>query len=118
MAGLKKKARVSGPSTSIQPNAMDLRGLAVDAGEIVLRGLRAVGDELAEILGAGLGPRHEQFAARTHHIRLDLHRLVQRLRRSELVDSGEERLGILVQRLLNVAADLCGFADRNGNRGL
>src|SRR4051794_3712909 len=103
--GLKKKARVmrAFPNPSNQTR-WSLSGLAVDLGKVVLRGLRAIGGELAEILGAGLGPRHEQFAARAHHLGLDLHRFVERLGGSELVDAGEERLGVLVHRLLDVTA--------------
>src|ERR1700722_10891223 len=93
-------------------------GLGVDLGEVVLGGLRTVGDELAEIFGGGLRPRHEHFTARTNQIGLDLNRFVQRLGGCQLVDAGEERLGVLIDRLLDVAADLGGFANRTGNGGL
>src|SRR5882724_5545948 len=93
-------------------------GLVVDLGEVVLGGLRTVGDELAEIFGGRLGPRDEHFAARTGEIGLDLHRFVERLGRRQLVDAGEESLGILVERLLNVAADLGGLADGISNGSL
>src|SRR5665213_1775826 len=93
-------------------------GLAVDLGEIVLGGLGAIGNQLAEIFARDLGPRHEQFAARAQHVGLDLYRLVERFGGSELVDAGEERLGVLVERLLDVAADLGGFGNRTGNGGL
>src|SRR5262249_10292105 len=54
-------------------------GLVVDLGEVVLGGLRTVGNELAEIFGGRLGPRDEHFAARAGEIGLDLHRLVEAL---------------------------------------
>src|ERR1700743_1283726 len=88
--------------------------LVVNLGEVVLRGLRTVGNELAEIFGGRLGPRDEHFTARTGKVRLDLHRLVQRLGRSELIEAGEERFRVLIHRLLNVTADLGGFADGVG----
>src|SRR5260370_23280983 len=90
-------------------------GLAVDLGEVVLRGLGAVGDELAEIFGGGLRPRDEQFATRTDHVRLDLGGFAQRLGRSELVDAGEERFRVLVARLLDIAADFGGLGHRTGD---
>src|SRR5882672_1626482 len=93
-------------------------GLVIDLGEVVLGGLRTVGDELAEIFGGRLGPRDEHFAARTGEIGLDLHRFVERLGGRQLVDAGEEGLGILVERLLNVAADLGGLADGISNGSL
>src|SRR5260370_42484215 len=92
--------------------------LVIDLGEVVLGSLRTVGDELAEIFGGGLRPRDEHFAARTDHIGLDLNRLVERLGGSQLVDACEEGLGVLVERLLDVAADLGGLADRIRNGGL
>src|SRR5258708_11589467 len=93
-------------------------GLAVDLGEVVLRGLGTVGDELAEIFGGGLRPRDENFAARTDHVRLDLDGFVDRLGRSQLVDAGEERFRILIERLLDGAADFGGLGDRTGNGGV
>ena len=51
-------------------------GLGIDLAKIVLRGLRTVGDEFAEIFGGGLRPRDEHFAACPEHIGLDLHRFV------------------------------------------
>ena len=105
----KKKARRSGPSKVLQLVESRSGGLGVDLGEIVLRGLGTLGDELAEIFGGGLRPRDEHFAARTDHVRLDLDGFAQRLGRSELVDAGEERFGVLVERLLDVAADLGGL---------
>src|SRR5215831_4576553 len=81
-------------------------------GEVVLHGLRAAGDELAEIFAGRFRPRHENFTARACQIRLDLHRFVEALGGGELVDAGEERLGVLVDRLLDVAADLGRLADR------
>src|SRR5580698_3195166 len=92
-------------------------GLGVDLGEVVLGSLGTVGDELAEIFGGGFGSRHEHFAACTNHIGLDLNRFVERLGGRQLVDASEERFGILVDRLLDRAADLGGFADRTGNSG-
>ena len=59
----------------------------------------------------------EHFAARTDQVRLDLNGFVQRLGRSQLVDAGEERFRVLVERLLDVAADLGGLGDRTGNGG-
>src|SRR5882757_1460018 len=93
-------------------------GLGVDLGQVVLRGLGAFRDELAEIFGGGLGARDEHFAAGTDQVRLDLNGFVHRLGGSELVDAGEERFGVLVDRLLDIAADLGGFGDRTGNGGL
>src|ERR1700727_2528622 len=55
---------------------------------------------------------------RAQQIRLDLDGFVERLRGRELVDAGKERLGILVERLLDVAADLGDFADRTRHSGL
>src|SRR5580693_8504627 len=83
--------------------------LVVDLGEVVLGSLRTVGDELADILSGRLGPRDQNFTARTGEVRLDLHRFVQRLGRSQLVQAGEERFRVLIHRLLNVAADLGGL---------
>src|SRR5689334_14905497 len=113
----KKKARLSGPSKRAVGRSRS-GGLAVDLGEVVLRGLGAVGDELAEILASGLRPRDEQFAARTDQVRLDLGGFAQGLGRSELVDAGEERFRVLIERLLDVAADLGGLGNRTGNGGL
>src|SRR5580692_6322582 len=99
----KKKARAK---RAFEPSA-DRQGsgsLVVDLGEVVLGGLRTVGDELAEIFGGRLRPRDEHFAARTGHVGLDLDRFVQRLRGRQLVDAGDERLEVLVDRLLYVAA--------------
>src|SRR3984893_9452589 len=92
-------------------------GLVVDLGEVVLGGLRTVGDELAEIFGGGLRPRDEHFTARTNHIGLDLNRLVDRLGGRQLVDAGEERFRVLIDRILDIAADLGGLRDRTGNGG-
>src|SRR6266851_8844765 len=102
---------------STDPKAKRSGGLAVsrDLGEVVLRGLGTVGDELAEIFGGGLRPRDENFAACTDHVRLDLGSFAQRLGRSELVDAGEERFRVLIERLLDIAADLGGLGDRTGN---
>src|SRR3981189_1382724 len=91
--------------------------LVIDLGEVVLSGLRTVGDELAEIFGGGLRPRDEHFAARTDHIGLDLNRLVERLGGSQLVDASEERFGILIDRVLDIAADFGSLGDRTGNGG-
>src|SRR5215475_2758735 len=76
--------------------------LVVDLGEVVLGGLRTVGNELAEIFGGRLGPGDEHFTARTGEVRLNLHRLVQRLGGSQLVQAGEERFRVLIHRLLDV----------------
>src|SRR4051794_20273377 len=113
----KKKARLGGPSKRAVGRSLS-GGLAVDLGEVVLRGLGTVGDELAEIFGGGLGARDEQFATCTDQVRLDLGGFAQRLGRSELVDAGEERFRVLINRLLDVAADLGGLGDRTGNGGL
>src|SRR5450631_2711121 len=104
---------------STDPKAKRSGGLAVsrDLGQVVLRGLGTVGDELAEIFGGGLGSRHEHFAARADHIGLDLNRLVERLGGSQLVDACKEGFGVLINSLLNVAADLGGLGDRTGNGG-
>src|SRR5882757_311114 len=114
---VKKKARLSGPSKRAVGRSRS-GGLGVDLGEVVLRGLGAVGDELAEIFGRGLRPRDEQFATRADQVRLDLGGFAQRLGRSELVDAGEERFRVLIERLLDVAADLGGLGNRTGNGGL
>src|SRR5437588_5721918 len=114
----KKKARLSGPSKMQLSGGSRSGGLVVDLGEVVLRGLGALSDELAEIFGGGLRPRDEEFAARTDHVRLDLGGFAQRLGRSELVDAGEERFRVLIERLLDVAADLGGLGNRTGNGGL
>src|SRR5256885_3114779 len=114
----KKKARLSGPSKMQLSGGSRSGGLGVDLGEIVLRVLGTLGDELAEIFGGGLRPRDEHFAARTDHVRLDLGGFAQRLGRSELVDAGEERFRVLIERLLDVAANLGGLGDRTGNGGL
>src|SRR6267378_8405470 len=113
----KKKARLSGPSKMQLSGGSQSGGLGVDLGEIVLRGLGTLSDELAEIFGGGLRPRDENFATRTDHVRLDLGGFAQRLGRSELVDAGEERFRVLKERLLDVTADLGGLGDRTGNGG-
>src|SRR5260221_14766945 len=74
----KKKARLSGPCKRAVGRSRS-GGLAVDLGEIVLRGLGTFGDELAEIFGGGFRPRDEKFATRTDHLRLDLGGFAQRL---------------------------------------
>src|SRR3569623_10806 len=116
-AAAKTKARRSGPQIQFVNLNAGSGGL-VGLGKIVLSGLRAVGGERAEIVGGGLGARDEHFAARAEQVRLDLHGLVDRLGRRELVDAGEERLGVLENRLLNVAADLAGLGDRLCHGGL
>src|SRR6476661_10827975 len=114
----KKKARQSGPSKEQLSGGSRSGGLGIDLGEVVLRGLGALGDELAEINGGGLRPRDEHFATRTDHLRLDLGGFAQRLGRSELVDAGEERFRVLIKRLLDIAADLGSLGNRTGNGGL
>src|SRR3981081_4139532 len=94
----KKKARLGGPSKRAVGRSQS-GGLAVDLGEVVLRSLGAVGDELAEIFGGGLRPRDEHFATRTDHVRLDLGGFAQRLGRSDLVDAGEEGVSVLIHGL-------------------
>src|SRR5262249_13247510 len=42
--------------------------LVVDLGEVILGGLRTVGNELAEIFGGRLGPGDKHFAARTGEV--------------------------------------------------
>src|SRR5881396_3598132 len=113
----KKKARLSGPSRMQLSGRSRSGGLGVDLGEVVLRVLGTLGDELAEIFGGRLRPRDENFATRTDHLRLDLGGFAQRLGRSELVDAGEERFRVLIERLLDVTADLGGFGNRTGNGG-
>src|SRR6185312_5642681 len=108
----KKKARLSGPSKMQLSGGSRSGGLGVDLGKIVLRVLGTFGDELAEIFGGGLRPRDENFATRTDHVRLDLGGFAQRLGRSELVDAGEERFRVLIESLLDVAADLGSLGDR------
>src|SRR6266702_3905840 len=116
----KKKARLTKRAFENSDWTREPRssGLAVDLRQIVLRGLGAFRDELAEIFGGGLGARDENFAAGADHVRLDLGGFAQRLGGSELVDAGEERLGVLIERLLDVAADFGGFGDRTGDGGL
>src|ERR1700692_297584 len=77
----KKKARIKRAFEFIREVSRSRSGggLGVDLGEVVLGGLRTVGDELAEIFGGGLRPRHEYFAARADHVGLALHRFVERL---------------------------------------
>src|SRR5689334_16910684 len=109
-AAQKEGPRKAGPRTiHLVPSKSG--SLVVDLGEVVLGGLRTVGNELAEIFGGRLGPRDEHFTARTGEVGLDLHRLVQRLGGSQLVQAGEERFRVLVHGLLDVAADLGNFAD-------
>src|SRR5258708_38070007 len=86
-------------------------GLVIDLGEVVLSGLRTVGEEIAEIFGGGLCPRDQHFAARTDHIGLDLDHLVERLGGRQPVDAGEERFGVLMDRLLDVTTDHCSVAE-------
>src|SRR2546430_4776252 len=114
----KKKAGLSVPSKMQLSGGSRSGGLGIDLGEVVLRVLGTLGDELAEIFGGGLRPRDEHFATRTDQVRLDLGGFAQRLGRSELVDAGEERFRVLIERLLDVAADLGGLGDRTGNGGL
>src|SRR5262245_53165599 len=114
----KKKARLSGPSKRQFVSRSRSGGLGVDLREIVLRGLGAFGDELAEIFGSRLGAGDEHFAVGTNRLGLDLGGFAQRLGRSELVDAGEERFHVLIERLLDVAADLGGLGDRTGSGGL
>src|SRR5215510_11157008 len=114
----KKKARATRALNARLAPQNRSGGLVVDLGEVVLGSLRTVGNELAEIFGGRLGPRDEHFTARTGEIRLDLHRFVQRLGGSQLVDAGEERLGVLEEGLLNVAADLGGLDHGIRNSGL
>src|ERR1700739_431635 len=92
--------------------------LVVNLGEVVLRGLRTVGNELAEIFGGRLGPRDEHFTARTGEIGLDLHRLVDALGRTQFGDAREEGFRVLIDRLLDIAPDLGGLGHGVGNRGL
>src|SRR5437879_2530891 len=112
---VKKKARQGGPSYAYSLSDAKSGGLAVDLREIVLRGLRTIGHELADILGSGLGARDQHFAAGAGEVGLDLVSFAQRRGRSELVDAGEERFRVLIHCLLDVAADLGGFGDRTGN---
>src|SRR5712672_3748442 len=93
----KKKARLSGPSKMQLSGGSRSGGLRVDLGEVVLRVLGTLGDELAEIFGGGLRPRDEHFATRTDHVGLDLNRLVERLGGRQLVDACEEGLGVLIK---------------------
>src|SRR3954471_9646048 len=93
-------------------------GLVVDLGKIVLSGLRTVSGELAEIVGGRLGTRDERFAAGAEQAGLDLDSFAERLGGRELVDAREECLGVLVDCLLDVAADLAGFGDGLGHRVL
>src|SRR5258708_12287749 len=107
-ARVKKKARLKRALELTAGQLIRKRsgGLVVDLGEVVLGGLRTVGDELAEIFGGGLRPRDEHFAARTDHIGLDLNRLVERFGGRKLVDAGEEGLGVLIDPLPDVPAAL------------
>src|SRR5215510_1659976 len=114
----KRKARRSGPCYAYSLGEPKSGGLVVDLRKIVLRGLRTVAHELADILGSRLGAVDQHFAAGAGEVRLDLIGFAQRLGRSELVDAGEERFRVLVDRLLNVAADLGGLGDRTGSGGL
>src|ERR1043166_6188187 len=114
----KRKARRSGPSYAYSLGEPKSGGLAVDLRKIVLRILRTLAHELADVLGGRLGAGDEHFAAGAGEVRLDLIGFAQRLGRSELVDAGEERFRVLIHRLLDVAADLGGLGDRTGNSGL
>src|SRR5262249_26548083 len=96
LSPFKKKARRSGPSYAYSLSYANLGGLAVDLREVVLRGLRTVGDELADILGSRLGAVDQHFAASAGEVGLDLIGFAQRLGRSELVDAGEERFRVLI----------------------
>src|SRR5689334_3135714 len=117
---VKRKARRSGPfnAYALRRRERYLGSLAVDLREVVLRGLRTIANELADILGSRLGAGDQHFAASAGEVGLDLVGFAQRLGRSELVDAGEERFRVLVHRLLDVAADLGSLGDRTGNGGL
>src|SRR5689334_14588058 len=114
-AAQKTKARRSGPQISVCTQSARSGGLVVDLRKVVLSGLRTVGGELAEIVGGRLGARDEHFAASAEQARLDLDGFADRLGGRELVDAREERLGVLVDRLLDVAADLAGLSDGLGH---
>src|SRR5882757_409054 len=114
----KTKARRSGPQISVFYSGARSGGLVVDLGKIVLSGLRTVGGELAEIVGGRLGARDERFAAGAEQAGLDLDSFAERLGGRELVDAREERFGVLVDRLLDIAADLAGLGDGFGHRVL
>ncbi len=114
----KTKARRSGPQISVCTQGAVSGGLGVDLGKVVLSGLRTVGSELADIVGGRLGARDEDFAAGAEQARLDLDGFADRLGGRELVDAREERLGVLIDRLLDVAADLAGLGDGLGHRVL
>src|SRR5579872_872500 len=114
----KRRPARSGPRRTIRRSTGRSRSPGIDLGEVVLRGLRTVGNELAEIFGGRLGTRDEHLAARPGEIRLDLDRFGKGLGGRQLVDAREEGFGILEDRLLDVAGDLGSFADGIGNRGL
>src|SRR5436309_6665011 len=61
-AGNKKKARAK-RAFELSADREGSGGLGVNLGQVVLRGLGTVGDELAEIFGSRLRPRDEHFAA-------------------------------------------------------
>src|SRR5262249_20925458 len=102
--GLKRRPAEAGLLTHTRLASTRSGGLAVDLRKIVLRILRTLAHELADILGTRLGAGDEHFAAGAGEVRLDLIGFAQRLRRSELVDAGEESFRVLVQRLLDIAA--------------
>src|SRR5262245_7780354 len=114
----KRKARRSGPCYAYSLGEPKSGSLAVDLRKIVLRSLRTLAHELADILGSRLGAVDEHFAAGAGEVRLDLIGFAQRLGRRELVDAGEEGFRVLVHRLLDGAADLGRLGDRTGNGGL
>src|SRR5262245_27955643 len=113
----KKKARRSGPSDTHATHALS-GALAVDLREVVLRGLRTIAYELADIFGRRLGAGDVDFATSAGKVGLDLVGFAQRLGRGELVDASEERFRVLIHCLLDIAADLGGFADRTSSCGL
>src|SRR5690349_4375417 len=87
-------------------------------GEIVLHRLRTISNELADIFGSRLRPQDQCFAARPRQLALDLQGLAERGGSSKPADPVEERFGVLLNRLIDIAAELGSLADTADDSGL